>query len=228
MRKVVQLSFASVMLVVSSVAEAAVYDITGVLSGVDGDFGFSGFHYAGNGGSGVNGDGDPMTGSPLADIPAATGLLGSYNDVTGDFTATLGSDFAPIPTFTLSGNMLFDGSGFLASTSTLNITFHTTTLAGDFDFTTGMDFAAGQVCCSGTNPPNSFDGTLLSLWGANSIVDLSSITDVMYLFPEYTHANPLLGLDLRLELTAVPVPAAAWLFGSGLIGLAGFAARRRT
>ncbi len=32
--------------------------------------------------------------------------------------------------------------------------------------------------------------------------------------------------DFGLELTAVPVPAAVWLFGSGLIGLAGFARRK--
>jgi hypothetical protein len=224
MRKVVQLSFASVVLLVNSAAEATVYDITGVLNGVDGGFGFSGFHYAGDGGSGVNGDGNPMTGSALAGIPTATGFLGSYDDVSGAFTATLGSDFAPIPTFTLSGNMLFDGAGFLAPASTLDITFHT--IAGDF--TTGMDFAAGQVCCSGANPPNSFDGSLLSLWGANSTVDLTSIAVVMNYFPEYVYTDPLLGMDLRLELTAVPVPAAVWLFGSGLIGLVGFAARRKT
>jgi hypothetical protein len=35
-----------------------------------------------------------------------------------------------------------------------------------------------------------------------------------------------LGMDLRIQLTAVPVPAAVWLFGSGLIGLVGFARRK--
>ena len=32
----------------------------------------------------------------------------------------------------------------------------------------------------------------------------------------------------RLEVSAVPVPAAVWLFGSGLLGLAGFARRKNT
>lgn len=32
--------------------------------------------------------------------------------------------------------------------------------------------------------------------------------------------------NLRVEVDAVPVPAAAWLFGSGLLGLAGLARRR--
>jgi len=34
------------------------------------------------------------------------------------------------------------------------------------------------------------------------------------------------GLDLRITLTEVPVPAAAWLFGTGLIGLVGVVRRK--
>jgi len=42
--------------------------------------------------------------------------------------------------------------------------------------------------------------------------------------------DQVLGLDLRLELTpsAVPIPAAVWLFGSGLLGLVGVMRRRKT
>lgn len=32
--------------------------------------------------------------------------------------------------------------------------------------------------------------------------------------------------DINMDLTAVPVPAAVWLFGSGLIGLVGVARRK--
>lgn len=42
--------------------------------------------------------------------------------------------------------------------------------------------------------------------------------------------NPSLGLDnrgLNVTPSAVPVPAAAWLFGSGLLGLAAVAKRKR-
>jgi hypothetical protein len=41
---------------------------------------------------------------------------------------------------------------------------------------------------------------------------------------------PFLGISLVLEgtLTAVPVPAAVWLFGSGLIGLIGIATRKKS
>ncbi len=41
-------------------------------------------------------------------------------------------------------------------------------------------------------------------------------------------ALPIIGFDdVRLEVTTVPVPAAIWLFGSGLIGLAGLARRKK-
>jgi hypothetical protein len=36
-----------------------------------------------------------------------------------------------------------------------------------------------------------------------------------------------MGRMLPLELTAIPVPAAVWLFGSGLLGLIGVARRRK-
>ena len=37
----------------------------------------------------------------------------------------------------------------------------------------------------------------------------------------------LLSSDIPLNLSAVPIPAAVWLFGSGLIGLIGFARRKK-
>lgn len=41
-------------------------------------------------------------------------------------------------------------------------------------------------------------------------------------------ALPVIGFDdIRLEVTTVPVPAAVWLFGSGLIGLVGMAGRKK-
>ncbi|MCK4704384.1 MAG: VPLPA-CTERM sorting domain-containing protein, partial [Gammaproteobacteria bacterium] len=38
-------------------------------------------------------------------------------------------------------------------------------------------------------------------------------------------SNPLVPY-MRMDVQAVPVPAAIWLFGSGLIGLVGFARRK--
>jgi hypothetical protein len=43
-------------------------------------------------------------------------------------------------------------------------------------------------------------------------------------------AGPFIGYNANFDmttLTVVPIPAAAWLFGSGLLGLVGVARRRR-
>lgn len=44
---------------------------------------------------------------------------------------------------------------------------------------------------------------------------------------EYGHDMTVSGTWLRFETTPVPVPAAVWLLGSGLLGLVGVARRRR-
>ena len=40
-------------------------------------------------------------------------------------------------------------------------------------------------------------------------------------------AGPFTGFSPYFNTTVVPIPAAAWLFGSGLLGLVGVARRRR-
>jgi hypothetical protein len=40
-------------------------------------------------------------------------------------------------------------------------------------------------------------------------------------------AGPFAGFSPYFQVTTVPIPAAAWLFGSGLLGLVGIARRRR-
>lgn len=58
--------------------------------------------------------------------------------------------------------------------------------------------------------------------GIGSVVDLGANSALL----TYTVSSEIEGTALAVDVTAVPVPAALWLFGTGLIGLAGIARRR--
>lgn len=198
----------------AATASATTYNINAVLDGVDAGFGYSGFHYAGDDGAGIDGDADAMTGTELASF---SGLVstGSFNDVTGSFNLVLALNGGGEVTLSNSGT----GQGVLVDNPfILDVDFSAPDTASLFD-TTIVFINSINACCVGASPaPNSFDGAVMSLWGADF-----ALTSGGFIPPE---SVPDIGLDLRLELTAVPVPAAAWLFGSGLLGLVGMARRK--
>jgi len=199
----------------ANLVQAALYNINTVMNGSSG-FNASLFHDA----SGAS----PMSGSSLADIPSIPVISGTYDDISGDFIATM--NVSTGGSFTLSGSGFLFSGGSLASNNQLNISFTNPSGALVND---EIGFLPGYICCGSTDQdPNSFVANtsgemIMSLWGANfgggtfagSYDDASGARLATY------------GMDLRLSLTPVPVPAAAWLFGSGLIGLVGLAKRRK-
>lgn len=232
---------ASSVLAFSAVAPASAttWLVTNVLTvSNDGGFGASSFHDA---------RGNVMSGSKIADISGDVfggTAFGTYNDVTGalDLTATVtqGSN-----TFQLNassaGGFLFNGTGWLASNNTLDVTMNDdlnmpgsvpTILAGSV---TELGFKLGDVCCSGginNGNPNSFmqpganaDERWMTLWGANSFNLATGQYDYQ--------TESTLGMDVRIRLeratttTEVPAPAVTVIFGFGLIGLA-YMRRRKT
>jgi len=199
-------------------ANATLWTIDSVLSGSDGGYGYSSFH---------DSSGSVMSGASYGDINE-TVISGTYNDVTGEFLATLTVD----PTaagadllFSLDGTLLFGNDEFLADPSFLAIDFlgENGALAD-----TTLGFMSGDVCCSGNNnsqpglDPNSFDVSegILTLWGASGFDGDSS------------YIESILGMDLRLTMSvapdtsSVPEPGTLTLLGLG-IGLLGFARRKR-
>jgi hypothetical protein len=99
---------------------------------------------------------------------------------------------------------------------------------------TGLVVGAGQV-----------GGHVLFNWGATADIDVVNVWDVasgVYTSTDGVAGNPanpdgilgygmvdgpFPGFSANFDFTAVPVPAAVWLFGSGLVGLVGVARRRR-
>ena len=196
-------------------ANAVLYDLFAVINGIDSDFSFSGFHYAGNDGSGLDGNDNAADGRSLADI--ADFVSGSYDSASGIFNAVL--TLADASTVTLSGTDIIFDSGLLGSVASIDLDFSAP--PPDLSDTT-INFQPGYVCCGSNDlDPNSFfwDGPILvmSLWGSNADGTISDVSGSI-------------GMALRVSLNvepAVPVPAAVWLFGSGLIGLVGLARRKK-
>ena len=78
----------------------------------------------------------------------------------------------------------------------------------------------------------SADHKLVDVFGgANALFDMAPGMYYLSVYAKtFTNDEPgLFGWSLRpAETTAVPVPAATWLFGSGLLGLVGLTRRERT
>ncbi len=208
--------FAAVtLLAASSLAQAGtVYKILTVMDGSSG-FGASLFHDA----SGSN----IASGNTLADIPSIGVVSGTFDDGSGTLNVTM--NVSTGGTFTLSGSgLIFDGSGTLAANSQLSIRFSNPTGVLQDD---EIGFWPGYLCCGKTDQdPNSFvagNGMMvMSLWGAN----FGGGTFTGSYDDAFGNRLATYGMDLRLGMAPVPVPAAVWLFGSGLLGLAGMARRR--
>jgi len=148
--------------------------------------------------------------APPAEITMGLYQSSILNIMSNDFTLNIYSTGTP------GGNPA--PSGYVDGTM-INVDF--SSLRGDLGYAgNNYDFALWPLITtldSGTfNPAN--DAFTVG-WSDNIVVDLGS------LFP----ATTLGTLDVSLSgnlTTVVPVPAAVWLFGSGLIALFGFARKR--
>lgn len=141
------------------------------------------------------------------------GIFTMDTDVASSNSTAFGSLTADISS-TVTGT--FDAAAFLA-TGVLTITATTTVTS-----------------CTDTSPPvygNTICGNLPA--GSSPFVPLN-----MVLAPDYSvvtfdtallATTPLgdVNTSTTYTLTAVPVPAAAWLFGSALVGLAGIGRKRK-
>jgi len=107
--------------------------------------------------------------------------------------------------FTANGDGSWNAEVFdVSSTSGGSIT-----LSGDNSFSLGMDWGAGYVGDSNASVLSSPDTYLAVFDGLDG------------------SGAPISGNTLAVDLAPIPVPAAVWLFGTGLLAIVGIARRRR-
>lgn len=150
------------------------------------------------------------------------GYVGGASDVVGTIDGSTWSVSSATPFF---GQLWTAHDGVILGEGTYSID---TVEGTPLNFTVG----AGQV-----------GGHILFDWGVTSDIDVVNVWDVSG--DTYTSTDvdgdgvlglgmtdgAFVGFNANFNFTApaeVPVPAAVWLFGSGLVGLAGIARRRKT
>jgi hypothetical protein len=160
----------------------------------------------------ITGDGTYSFSTPV--IPPATVTMGTYQDpiVSGTGWKIYSTNLfgAPAPTGTVDGAL-----------GTINVDF--SSLRGQIMTTTyGMlDFALWPLI-NPPSPTSTYNGTTGEFalnWSDQFSISLAGLP-----YPIAGTATVTLGGTV----TPVPVPAALWLLGSGLIGLAGAARRHKS
>ncbi|MGD8630785.1 MAG: VPLPA-CTERM sorting domain-containing protein [Gammaproteobacteria bacterium] len=161
----------------------------------------------------IDADADPFIGAMLT----FTNLTSS----TKTFNVTLNAPVSPAFSPALkSGSFSYsfddtDGSG---SAGVTGISWD-----GLIDGSSAMSLTSGDSTCSGTGCSLAFgpisDGPLLHPAGVT--------TDIGILLSFDLTAGDTVTFNTLFEVNPVPVPAAVWLFGSGLLGLVGVARRRK-
>ncbi len=191
-----------------------------------------------------------FTGSISAEVFDSAG--GDITSFTGEAVPVFGSDY----TFVFQLVLNPDAEGEIASL--LDITFGTYQLgtgdtgqpAGSFSFT-GPPSSGGVLSGDVTPTYSSTTNSAIYTFGAGwTEPGSTAATATVWFTSPYldltssgtSNVNVPLGdqigagiatttptsVDTQIVLTAVPVPAAVWLFGSGLLGLTGLARRKRS
>lgn len=140
----------------------------------------------------------------------AQGTSSLYFDTTPDYSFAADSGFN-------NGDLLLTG-----------------TISGGNGVLTGFGIGAGQYSLNLTGALGSYNNAAVynpGIGGANAFFSLNANSSPLIAAVSSVQGNPVAGGLLAtttgtLTLTAVPVPAAVWLFGSALVGLTSITRRK--
>ena len=134
------------------------------------------------------------------------GILALFDDSDSGFGNALeiGQDGGQV---VFTDNM--DGSWNAEVFDVSNVSGGSLTLTGNTNFSLGIDWGAGYFGDTNFSLISSPDTYLIVFYGFNNLGDRIS------------------GNTQAVDLAPIPVPAAVWLFGSGIIGLIGVARRKK-
>lgn len=142
---------------------------------------------------------------PGSGISTNGGVLALFDDDTGFAGPALeiGADGGQV---VFTDNM--DGSWNAEVFDVLNVSGGSITLSNDTNFILGIDWGAGYFGDTNATLTSSPDTYLIVFSGVDAL------------------ERPIRGNTLAVDLAPIPVPAAVWLFGTGLLGLVAVARRR--
>ncbi len=150
----------------------------------------------------------------------AAGFAGGISGVFGVGPITTASSLQTASVSGTGGLSIFDGT-FTLTADLMWVDIATFGTAGSFN-TTGMANLA-NIAYGGTN------GDLLALLNAGAGVNTATFqfSTPMSLTALFTTSTKINSTSFSGSISPVPLPAAAWLFGAGLLGLLGTAGRKK-
>lgn len=158
--------------------------------------------------------------------------------VTSTFPGSTSVNYDPPYVWTMGAyqGTIASGSIPLSSIGSVNYTLESTNLYGRPPSSGTVDTSLGTIDLQPADLHMTFSGLLsasFNLWNPTSTVDANSYDPITGLFSYGWSDSTQLGIftadySVLISGTAstVPIPQATWLFGSGLLGLAGIARRK--
>ena len=172
---------------------------------------------------GITIEGLPLATYSTPIVPPAIIQMGTYQDLSSPiYSWSDGTDSVTVYSTGTYGDPLPTGT-VDTSAATIDVDFSSFRLAASLDGGAyNFDVSLWPVSTppSPTSSYNPADDSYTLSWVAPFTITIDTILGSQ-------DVSGTVSVDLMGTVSAVPVPAAVWLFGSGLIGLIGFSRRRK-